>query len=322
VDGIYLEGKAIEPIGESKSDYEAVCEIAKKLNFYDEWTQGKSIEEWVKEGYNVSGWKDLISWEDFSKQGYFCQPIDPNWQDAKPSSEAFYNDPEKNPLQTPTGKIEFYSQRLADKFPDDKERGPVAHYVIGGPASQGWSHDESLQGERAKKYPLVMMSSNRTWGEHQQCTDIPWVREISKVPAWDGYWYEPVKMHPTDAAKRGIAQGDIVKVFNERGTVLGAAVLTERIIPGAVAMEKGGGVDFIAVAEINRGGTNNLIAPTMGVSKNAMGLAVTSYLVEVAKVTGGDMDDWRKKYPDAFARDYDPAYGPLFSGWVVSGSSE
>ena len=50
-----------------------------------------------------------------------------------------------------------------------------------------------------------------------------------------------------------------------------------------VAMEKGGGIDFIAVAAINRGGTNNLIAPHMGVSKNAVGLAVTSYLVEVAK---------------------------------------
>ena len=317
LDGIYLEGKAIEPIGESKSDYETVCEIAKKLNFYNEWTRGKSVEDWVKEGYNASGWKDLVSWEEFSKKGYFCQPINPKWQDAKPTSEAFYNDPVKNPLQTPTGKIEFYSQRLADNFASDKERGPVAHYVIGGPASQGWSHDESLQGERAKKYPLLEMSSNRTWGEHQQCTDIPSIREISKIPGWDGYWYEPIKIHPTDAAKRGIENGDIVKMFNERGIVLGVAKLTERIIPGAVAMEKGGGMDYIAVAEINRGGTNNLIAPSNGISQNAKGLAVSSYLVEVARVTGSEMEEWRKKYPEAFARNYDPAYGPLFSGWVV-----
>jgi trimethylamine-N-oxide reductase (cytochrome c) len=322
LDGIYLEGKAIEPIGESRSDYEAVCEIAKKLNFYDEWTRGKSIEEWVKEGFNKSGWTDLVSWEVFSKQGYFCQPLDPNWQEAKPTSEAFYNDPEKNPLQTPTGKVEFYSERLAEKFPNDKERGPVAHYVIGGPASEGWTHDESLQGERAKKYPLLVMSSNRTWGEHQQCTDIPWVREISKVPGPDGYWYEPVKIHPSDAAKRGIEQGDIVKLFNERGIVLGVAILTEKIIPGAAAMEKGGGIDFIAVAEINRGGTNNLIAPHMGVSKNAMGLAVTSYLAELARVTANEMEAWRKQYPEAFARNYDPAYGPLFKGWVVSSSDD
>jgi trimethylamine-N-oxide reductase (cytochrome c) len=319
VDGIYLEGKAIDPIGESKSDYEAVCEIAKKLNFYDEWTRGKSIEDWIKEGYEISGWSELVSWEEFSEKGYFCQPADPKWEEKVPSSQAFYEDPDNNPLQTPSGKIEFYSQRLADNFPDDKERGPMAHYVIGGPASEGWSHDESPFGERAKKYPLLEMSSNRTWGEHQQCTDIPWVREISKVPGWDGYWYEPVKMHPTDAAERGIENGDIVKMYNERGAVLGAAVLTEKIIPGALSMEKGGGVDWIIPGEVNRGGTNNLIAPAMGISKNAMGLAVSGYLVEVARVTGDEMDEWRKKYPEAFARDYDPAYGPLFSGWVEGG---
>ncbi len=87
-------------------------------------------------------------------------------------------------------------------------------------------------------------------------------------------------------------------------------------------MEKGGGIDFIAVAEINRGGTNNLIAPHMGVSKNAMGLAVTSYLVEVARVSANEMEAWRKQYPEAFARNYNPAYGPLFTGWVVSNSNE
>ena len=76
-------------------------------------------------------------------------------------------------------------------------------------------------------------------------------------------------------------------------------------------------MDYIAVAEINRGGTNNLIAPANGISQNAKGLAVSSYLVEVARVTGSEMEEWRKKYPEAFARDYDPAYGPLFSGWVV-----
>jgi len=60
----------------------------------------------------------------------------------------------------------------------------------------------------------------------------------------------------------------------------------------------------------------------MGVSKNAMGLAVTSYLAEVAKVEANEMEAWRKQYPEAFARNYDPAYGPLFQGWVASSSDD
>jgi len=82
-------------------------------------------------------------------------------------------------------------------------------------------------------------------------------------------------------------------------------------------MEKGGGIDWIVPGQINRGGTNNLIAPENGISPHALGLAVSSYLVEVEKLPGNEMDQWRKDHPEAFARDYDPAYGPLFSGWVV-----
>ncbi len=319
ITSLFIEKKCIETIGEAKSDYETVCEIAKKVGFYDEWTQGMSIDEWVRECYDGSGWTDLVSWEELNEKEYFPQQVDPDWQKVVPPALSFYNDPAGFPLSTPTGLIEFYSQRLADNFPDDKERGPVAHYVTGGPAAEGWSHDESLSGERAKTYPLLEISSNRHWGEHQQSTDDPWIREISKIKCWDGYLYEPIRINPVDAAARGIESGDIVKMYNERGAVLAAAMVSERVIPGAVDMNKGGGFDYIIPGELNRGGSNNSICPEMGLSKNALGLAVSGYLVEVEKVTGNQMDEWRKNYPEAFARDYNPAYGPLFSGWVEGG---
>jgi trimethylamine-N-oxide reductase (cytochrome c) len=82
-------------------------------------------------------------------------------------------------------------------------------------------------------------------------------------------------------------------------------------------MDKGGGGDSISYTEINRAGNTNCINPTGPQSKRAYGLAHTGYLVEVEKVTGAQMDEWRTKYPDAFKRDYDPAYGPFLSGWVV-----
>jgi len=48
-------------------------------------------------------------------------------------------------------------------------------------------------------------------------------------------------------------------------------------------------------------------------------MTTCAFLVEVAKVTGDEMLEWRRKYPDAFARDYDPAYGPLFTGRIDEG---
>ena len=47
------------------------------------------------------------------------------------------------------------------------------------------------------------------------------------------------------------------------------------------------------------------------------GQFLTGFLVEVAKVTGADWDEWRSKYPEAFARPYDPGAGLRFDAWVV-----
>jgi len=142
---LIVEPKLIESIGESKSDYEAICEIAKKLDMYDEFTLGRTVEDWMKIGYETSGWKDLTTWEELSEKGYLVQGPDPDWKTYKPKTNAFYENPEKNPLPTPTGLIEFESTGLKENFPDDKERPPVPHWVPGGPASEGWTHDESLE---------------------------------------------------------------------------------------------------------------------------------------------------------------------------------
>ena len=80
-----------------------------------------------------------------------------------------------------------------------------------------------------RAYPLLMMSNHGRWRVHAQCDDITWTREAPtcKVKGPDGYMYEPVWIHPTDAARDGIKNGDIVKVFNERGIVLGGAYVGE-----------------------------------------------------------------------------------------------
>jgi trimethylamine-N-oxide reductase (cytochrome c) len=322
---IAIGRQCVEPIAEAKSDYYAVAEVAKKLekyggvyaNAYAKFTDGKTVEEWMKYAWELSGVKDLVTWEKLNERLWYAPPIAPDWEKDPPGLIAFYQDPVKNPQDTPSGKIEFYSQALADAFPGDKERGPMPKYVIGGP---GWTYDESVEGERFKKYPLLIVSNHPRWRSHVQLDDNAWLREIPtcKVKGYDGYMYEPVWIHPTDAAKRGIETGDIVKVFNDRGIVLGGAIVNERIIPGAVYQDHGARVDMITDG-IDRGGSNNLICPSENTEYTPL-MVVCSYLVEVEKLDPAQMEEWRKKYPEAFARDYDPAYGPLFNGWIEGGS--
>jgi molybdopterin guanine dinucleotide-containing S/N-oxide reductase-like protein len=300
---LMLEDQCIEPLGESMSDYEITCKIAERFGLLEQYTQGKSPEDFMKEGFEASGVAAEITWEDLKKKKYYVIPTDPDWEKTEAGMIDFYRNPENNPLKTPSGKIEFYSQNLAKHFPDDKERPPVPHWI-----EKSESHDERISSERAKKYPLLIISNHGRWRVHSQHDDISWLREIPtcKVKGPDGYLYEPVWLNPKDAAARGILHGDIVKVFNERGTVLGGAYITERIMPGATYCDHGARHDPIVAGEIDRGGAINTITPHKTVSKNATGMATGGFLVEVERA---DLEALRKMYPDAFKKTYDSASG-------------
>jgi molybdopterin guanine dinucleotide-containing S/N-oxide reductase-like protein len=318
VHGCAIEDQAIEPVGESLSDYEAVGEVAKKLGLYQEFTRGKTVREKIRLGFQDMAIDDLISWEEFSDKRYYIVPTDPEWEKVPAGLREFYEDPEAHPLETPSGKLEFYSQRLADNFPDDTERGPLPKWV-----ESSVTHDERTSSPRAKKYPLLLMSNHGRWRTHAQNDDITWQREIMtcKVRGWDGYMYEPIWINPQDAEARGIKDGDIVKLFNERGTVLCGALVWERIMPGAVSSDHGSRADLICTdgpeGYLDRGGANNLISPINGTSQNCWGMATSGYLVDVQKVSMAEMEEWREKYPEAFARKYDPASGLRFEAWVL-----
>jgi anaerobic selenocysteine-containing dehydrogenase len=302
---IFPEPRCIEPVGESKSDFEAVGEVAKKLGVYQEFTEGKTDGEWIRAGFEESGVQDMVSWEEFEEKGYFIVPTASDWEQDPVGMIKFADDPEVNPLETPTGKIEFHATQLAAHFPGDSERPPVPHWI-----PYGESQQESRLHQKALKYPLLLVSNHGKWRVHAEHDDISWLREIPmcKVRGPDGYMYEPVWINPQDAAARGIKDGDIVKIYNERGTILGGALVTERIIAGAVSQDPiGPGLD--------RGGSNNLLSPRGLVSKNCLGVVTSGFLVEVEKV---DLEELRAKYPEAFKREYDPHTGLLFSAWVLS----
>jgi len=307
------EEKCIEPLGESKSDYEVVCMIAEKLGLLKEYTEGESIAERIKLGFDNSGAADYISYEEFMGKKYYVVPTDPEWKKYQPVLKAFHADPENNPLTTPTGKLEFYSQKLAEHFPDDEERPPHPKWI-----PYGESHQESMLCERAKKYPLLIMSNHPRWRVHAQHDDITWLREIPtcKVKGPDGYQYEPIWINPVDAAKRGIKDGDVVKVYNERGAILGGAYITERVMPGVLNQYHGARLDPIVSGELDRGGTNNTLSPHNITSKNATGMVTTGFLVEVERV---NLDELMRQYPEAFKRPFHHSAGPSIRSFLYGG---
>ncbi len=291
----------IEPIGEAKGDYDIIRAIEDKLGL----KTLPRFEEFVKSRYEESPMAKRIDWKELKekKMVLLPAPTSEEWEEikrmgrVKPGLRWFYEDPEGHPLETPTGKIEFRSVGLAERFPDDGERPPVPHYI-----PYGETHQESLSHPRSERYPLLMVSNHPRWRVHAQGDDNPWLVELpaSKISGPDGYPYEPLWMNPIDAERRGIIDGDIVKVYNDRGTVLAGAYLTNRVPKGVVRMDKGSRVDIVSIEDkIDRGGAINLISPFKTISRRCPGMTVSGYLVEVEKV---DLMELTEKYPEVFGR--------------------
>ncbi|MBP1707252.1 MAG: molybdopterin oxidoreductase, partial [Chloroflexi bacterium] len=161
-----IQRPAIDPIGESKSDREVVIEIAKKLGQDAEITHGQSTADLIKVVYDGMGLQNFISWEEFCEKDYYVYSCAPDWEKDPPGFRKFYEDPEKNPLPTPTGKLEFYSAALAQHFPTDEERPPIPKWI-----EKSETHDERRGGPRSEKFPLLVMSNHGRWRVHAQCDD-------------------------------------------------------------------------------------------------------------------------------------------------------
>lgn len=288
---VTYQKKCIEPLWESKPDYEIYAALAERLAFKEEYTEGNSAEDWIKKVFDVSSLPDYVDYEEFKKKGYFVVPS-PQPEDYKPtvSYRWFYEgrpcdepgapDPRPGCLGTFSGKIEFVSQSLLQYFPDDEERPPLARYI------PSW---EGYDSELAKKYPLQLISSHVKFSFHTNHDNkSPWLDEIPihRVKK-DGYAWWPIRIHPMNAEPRGIRHGDIVKMYNERGAVLGIAQVTERMRPGVIhsyqASAKYDPLELGKPGSIDKGGCVNLLSPSRMLSKNAYGQANNSCLVEISR---------------------------------------
>ncbi len=289
-----IQNKCIEPLGESKADYDILALISERLGLKEEFTEGKSIEDWMKGMFEVSDLPKYISWEEFNKKGHYVINVPDDYKPT-PALRWFYEgrpcdtpdpgNPKKgtdkaHELGTYSGKIEFVSQSLLKHLPDDEERPPMPRYI------PSWEGHES---ELAKKYPLQLLTPHPRYSFHTNYdSHSPWLNEIpGHRVIKDGYAYLVVHIHPSDAEKRGIQNGDIVKLYNDRGAVLGVARVTERIRPGTVhswsSVGKYDPVEPGKPGSIDRGGCMNILTTNRLISKNVGGFAPNSCLIEIKK---------------------------------------
>ena len=315
---VYREYPACPPVGESLNDFDCVAAVAKKISedVYMAYTGNeKATERVIELFWQGCGVAHLDHDDEFHTKDIFVMPADPKIQEHPAGLYNFATDPDNNPLTTPTGKLEFTSTGLQKHFPDDAERPPYPKWI-----EKSDLHDDRLSSERAKDYPFLCMSNHGRWRFHANLDDVTWSREIEtmKIRAKDGYQYEPAWMHPSTAKSRGIEHGDIIKVYNERGTVLCGAYVTERLIPDVVYVDHGSRFDPIEAETLDRGGAINLITPHNNISKHATGMVVSGFLVAADKVSDKEMADWKAKYPEAFDRKIDEACGVCLDGWLIA----
>ena len=293
---MFYQEQAVEPVGESKSDYEIHRMIGQRLGLDEVFPP---VDQWLKKAYEgtLASTKLGITWEEFKKKKsvvYDCPTWD-EWVDIKKDHGYGPNDgglhwfaSAGGGLETASGKIEFVSSRIAALDADNTERPPLAK----------WMPHSELQGSpKAQAYPLLVVSNHPRFRFHVQGDDIDWIKEIGKVRGPDGYMYEPCWIHPSDAEVRGISDGDVIMVHNERGAVLVGALVTERIIPGALSIEHGAKIDTVVLKgkRIDRGGCINLISPSP-LEKYGVGgeikipeMNVSGFLVEAARIDVSDI---------------------------------
>jgi len=274
--------KAIEPIGECKDDIRIAEELAKRLGI-ENFELDKVVNEFMKAArksvkeeiadlsdedkmlrlFTVVGGdlKQYIKdYKKYKEDGVYRIPLKEPYVAFKENIDDFEN----KPFATPSGKIEIFSDQIASW--NNPMCPPIPKYV------PTWENrDDPL----AEKYPLQFLSFHPRHSVHSELQKVEWLQEIGLHRLW---------INPVDAEERGIRDGDIVLVFNERGTLSVNAWVTRRIIPGVVAMPEGAWYNPDEEG-IDRGGCANTL--TKDAMSEGGAAALKTCLVQVKIETEG-----------------------------------
>jgi molybdopterin guanine dinucleotide-containing S/N-oxide reductase-like protein len=253
---VQLSNQAIEPPGEARSNVWLFSQLAQTMGFTEACfrdTEEQLIRQALSIGLDSRSKNpgmEHISFEDLKQQGHI--PL------------GFHREPESapflpyvsGPLPTPSGKVEFYSATLAAKGLD-----PLPGFT---PAA------ESRWSEASKRYPLEFLSRKADNYMNSTFANLDGHRKMEARTT------QRLEMHPADAKARGIADGDKVRVRNDRGEILLTALVDGSVPEGVVA----GRLDW---AKFNAGGVNVNALTSERLTDIGAGATFYSVLVEVEK---------------------------------------
>lgn len=266
--------KLIEPVGEARDDYAIFSDIARHLGHADAFTEGRSSHEWLAFLYEttrkglVAGGHEAPDFDAFWAKGELRLPLKPD--DGGPA-HAFRADPSAHPLKTPSGKIEIFSETIEGFGYDDCGGHPR------------WYANRDGAADDIAQYPLHLVCNQPHQRLHSQL-DYGSFSRSTKIKG-----REPVRINPIDAAARGISEGDIVRLFNSRGSCLAAAVLSRSVRNGVMQLATGAWFEPDDPAADNAmcvHGNPNVLTRDIGTSQLAQGCTGQITRVEVERFTG------------------------------------
>jgi len=272
--GLVGMSKLVDPLFQSKTDFQIFYELTTRWGRGDEYTQGKNEMQWLEQLYNgcKDANKDRWSMPDFKsfwKEGYFHFGDGKNWT----RHADFREDPEINALGTPSGFIEIYSRKIARYGYKDCKGHPM------------WfeKSERSHGGPKSDKYPVWLQSCHSDNRLNSQMCESGSLRSNYNVNG-----REPIFMNEIDAKKRGIKNGDIVRVFNDRGQLLAGAVISNNYPVDIIRIETGAwyGPEDESIGSLCTYGDPNNLTLDIGSSELAQATSANTCQVEFEKFKG------------------------------------
>ncbi|MGI9490430.1 MAG: molybdopterin-dependent oxidoreductase [Geminicoccaceae bacterium] len=266
--------QALSPFEQARDDYAIFTGLAGRLGFEDRFTEGRTPRAWIEHLWKITLQRaaeaeiDLPDFEAFWNGGVLHLDHSKIPERAF-TLERFRTDPEKAPLGTPSGKVEIFSETLSSYDLDDCGGHPM-----------WFEKQEFIGSERSAAFPLALNSNQPVTRLHSQYD----FGETSRAGKIDGR--EPVRINPIDAETRGIKEGDVVRVFNDRGATLASATVTDRVRQGVVVLPTGAWYDPENPAEpesLDVHGNPNVLTRDVGTSTLAQGTSAHSCLVEMER---------------------------------------
>ncbi len=243
---VLMNSEYLPAKGERKTLYWMLSRLAERLGFASEFTEGRDEEAWRRVIYDDAREADplLPPYDDMLRMGVYRRN---NPEGSHVAFREFREDPRAHPLGTPSGKIEVYSEKiLQDTAHFTLKEGEVISAI---PVYAPPYFEPSAK--EGGKYPLQLIGYHHRSRAHSSYGCLDAIRERARHQLW---------INPLDARERGVADGERVEVLNCYGRIEVEAKVTERIMPGVIALGEGAWHDADMEGDmVDKGGCINTL---------------------------------------------------------------